>query len=82
MLGADDSGSLLPCFLPTSIYFKREPVTGFCASNLETSSNKGSRGFSFLQTFFAIGSNLRQKLAWLCFPLVTYRSISDCNSLA
>ena len=74
--------SLFVLLFPKSISCNKVPMTGFCSSKLATSLNNRARGFSVLPTLFSIGSSLRHKLAWLCLPLVTQRSMSDCIPLA
>ena len=69
--GAFDIKSLVIFFFSKSISLNNDPITGFCASKLETPLNNKANGFPVLQTFFSIGSNFRLELASLCLPLVT-----------
>ena len=62
MLGALSSylliRSLFLPFLDKSISLSKEPIIGFCASNVAMSLNSKSKGFSVLHTLFTIGSSL------------------------
>ena len=69
--GAFLTRSLTIPFLPISSYLSKEPTTGFCTSNVETSWKRSWRGFCLWKIFFDIGSSFCLKLALLSLSRVT-----------
>ena len=69
--GAFLTRSLTIHFLPMPSYLSKEPTTGSCTSNVETSWKRSSRGFCLWKIFFDIGSSFCLKLALLSLSRVT-----------
>ena len=58
--------------------FNSNPTIPFCASTVEISLNKSSKGFRLQKIFFSIESNFCLKLPLLSLSHVTYKLICSC----